>query len=381
MKIVFIGLASTFTENMNYQDNALCSVTVADGHQVTYISNAEKFVNGKIVPTDYEDKVLPNGMRLIRLPYVRLGLDLLTKKMRVFRGVYQILEEIRPDVIFCHNTQYYPILDVVRYKKEHPNAKFYADTHTAAYNSGTNWLSLYVLHRVYYRYLTRRTIPYLEKYFYVGQSERQFAVEQYGMPQEMMEFYPLGGFVPSDEAYDSARRRRRAELGIFDGEYLIVHSGKMDALKRTDELLLAFSAVSELKARMVVIGSIPDDRREILEPLMRADPRVIYLGWKSASELQEYLCACDLYCQPGSVSATLQNAVCCGCPVMTYPHEAYVADLDYGNLLWVKTQADMEEVFRQLCLGRIDLAALKRGSKKCARELLDYQSLAARLYD
>lgn len=106
MKIVFLGLASTYTPGLTYQDNYLCTQTLADGHAVTYLSNPEKFVNGEIVETGAEDTVLPDGLHLIRLPYVKLGTDIVTKKVRVFRGVYDILEREKPDRIFCHGLQF-----------------------------------------------------------------------------------------------------------------------------------------------------------------------------------------------------------------------------------------------------------------------------------
>ena len=136
----------------------------------------------------------------------------------------------------------------------------------------------------------------------------------------------------------------------------------------------------ELKAKLAIIGSIPEKEKETLLPLMESDERVVYLGWKQAPELLEYLCACDLYCQPGSVSATLQNAVCCGSAILSYPHMIYTEGLDYGNILWAESCADMEEIFRNLAGGKVDLEALREGSRKCARELLDYRTLAARLY-
>ena len=195
-----------------------------------------------------------------------------------------------------------------------------------------------------------------------------------------MEFYPLGGFVLNHQDKMEKRERRRKELNIAEGQYLFIHSGKLDKLKRTEELLNAFAAVPELDAKLVIIGSIPEEQKQVLMPLIDSDRRVEFLGWKDAGELQEYLCACDMYCQPGSVSATLQNAVCCGCPVMAYPHEPYVADLDFGNMLWVKTEEDMKNEFRKLARGTVDMRILRAGSEKCAGELLDYRALAARLY-
>lgn len=380
MKIVFLGLASTYTPGLTYQDNYLCTQTLADGHAVTYLSNPEKFVNGEIVETGAEDTVLPDGLHLIRLPYVKLGTDIVTKKVRVFRGVYDILEREKPDRIFCHGLQFWSVRDVIRYKKDHPAVKLYADTHTAYNNSGTNWLSLHVLHRIFYCYLTQKALPYLEQYFYISDECRQFSHEVYGIPNEKMEFYPLGGTLLSDEEYAAVRAKRRAELGLGETDRLYIHSGKLDALKRSDELFRAFSAVDDPHAVLAVIGSIPEDRKSILLPLMEADKRIRYLGWRTGEELQEYLCAADLYCQPGSQSATMQNALCRHCPVMLYPHPAHTADYDRGEVIWIKTQADMEMVFRSLAADPAQLAPLRENAERLARELLDYRKLAARLY-
>lgn len=380
MKIAHIGLASYYTEGMTYQDNQLAEQNARDGHEVLYVSNAFKYADGQVVETGYEDKVLGRGLRLVRLPYERFLTPFAAGKLRRVKGLRRLLEDFAPDVILSHDLSCWSVLDVIRYKKDHPEVRLYADTHTAAYNSGTNWLSLHVLHRGLYRRLTQKALPYLEKYFYIGEGERQFSIQNYGVPESLMEFYPLGGTLLPEEEYRAARAKRRAELGVGEGTPLLVHSGKLDALKRTDALLRAFAAVPELNARLAVIGSVPEDRKELLTSLMEADKRVVYLGWKSGEELGEYLCACDLYCQPGSVSATLQNAVCRGCPVLSFPHEDYTKDLDYGNFIWTAAEEDMAAAFRRLAENPALLEALREGSCRCARELLDYQKLAARLY-
>lgn len=380
MNIAHIGLASFFTEGMTYQDNYLTHFNALDGHNVLYAANAAKYENGVVVPTGFEDKILPDGVRLVRLPYVPVLNGFVTDKLRKVKGLYALLEEFAPDVILCHGLFFWSVRDVIRYKKAHPAVKLYADTHTDYYTSATNWLSLHILHRVFYRYLVRKALPYLEKYFCISDECRRFSIENYGVPEELMEFYPLGGILPTEEDYQAHRTARRAELGIKPDEMLLVHAGKLEPQKKTDALLRAFAAVPELKARLAVIGSIPEENKAELLAQMDADPRVTYLGWKSGDDLQEYLCAADLYCQPGKVSAIMQNAVCCRCPVLLYPHSGYVKDYDYGNVLWEKDEADMSRVFRQLAAGEIDLAALQRNSERCAKELLDYRALAARLY-
>ena len=380
MKIAHIGLACFFTEGMTYQDNYLSHYNALDGNEVLYVSNAAKYENGVVVSTGYEDERLPDGVRLVRLPYVHVLNGFVSDKFRKVKGLYALLEDFAPDVILSHDLSYWSVLDVIRYKKDHPQVKLYADIHTAAYNSGTNWLSLHVLHRIFYRYLVRQTLPYLEKFFYVGIGEKEFAVANYGVPETQMEFYPLGGTLLSDEAYAATRAKRRAELGLEENDRLYVHSGKLDALKRSDELLRAFFAVGDPHAVLAVIGSIPEDRKSVLLPLIEADSRIRYLGWKTGEELQEYLCAADLYCQPGSVSATMQNAICRNTPIMSYPHLAYTAALDYGEFFWVRNQADMEQIFTKIKADPAVLIPRAAAARRCAEELLDYRTLAARLY-
>ena len=380
MKIAHVGLASYYTEGMTYQDNQLAEQNVRDGHEVLYISNAAKYENGGVVETGYQDLMTPGGVRLVRLPYVRVLNRFVSGKLRRVTGLYPLLADFAPDVILSHDLCYWSVRDVLRYKKDHPRVKLYADTHTAACNSGTNWLSLHILHRMFYRALVQKALPYLDGYFYVGAGEKAFSRENYRVPESRMEFFPLGGTVFSGEAYEEKRARRRAELGLGPEDLLLIHSGKLDPGKRTEELLDAFAAAGAPELRLLVLGSIPPGREAALLPRMQADPRVIYLGWKPAEELLEYLCAGDLYCQPGSVSATLQNALCCGCPAMAYPHEEYRDGLDWGQFLWVRTREDMRAAIEEAAREPGSLAPLRQRAVACARELLDYRVLAARLY-
>ena len=381
MKILHLCLSCFYIDNYTYQENILPRINHEDGHDVRILASTETYVDnahlGYVEPAEY---VTEYGVPIKRLPYVKAGNGFVTHKFRAYPHLYEEIAAFAPDVILSHDLSYWSVLDVIRYKKAHPAVKLYADTHTAYNNSGTNWLSLHILHRGLYRYLTKKAFPYLEKYFYISDECREFSHEVYDIPNEKMEFYPLGGTLLSDEEYAAVRAKRRTELGLVENDRLYIQSGKLDALKRSDELFRAFSAVDDPHAVLAVIGSIPEDRNSILLPLMEADKRIRYLGWRTGEELQEYLCAADLYCQPGSQSATMQNAVCRYCPVMLYPHPAHTADYDRGEVIWIKTQADMEMVFRSLAADPAQLKPLRENAEKLARELLDYRRLAARLY-
>ena len=118
----------------------------------------------------------------------------------------------------------------------------------------------------------------------------------------------------------------------------------------------------------------------MLCPLIERDKRVTYLGWCGASELTEYLCAADVYLQPGSVSATMENAMCCRCAQLLYPTDAYRRAYPEDMAVWVKEEADIRDAFRGFAEGTLSVESMKDSAFSYAREHLDYKKLAARLY-
>ena len=181
MKIVHLELAGFYNENMSYQTNQLVKQNCLDGHDVTIISTNYQWKEGILSRIPIGNHITAEGARLIRLPYVPSLSNFNYHKFRKVRGLYRLLESIAPDVILSHDLCYWSVRDVIRYKKDHPEVKLYADTHTAYENSGTNWLSLHVLHRMFYRPLIQKVLPYLEKYWYVGVGEKKFSRAVYNL--------------------------------------------------------------------------------------------------------------------------------------------------------------------------------------------------------
>jgi glycosyltransferase involved in cell wall biosynthesis len=278
-----------------------------------------------------------------------------------------------------HSVQGWELLSVAKYKRAHPNVRFYVDNHADFNNSARGFVSRNILHKLYYGALLRRAYPDIDAVFYLGEESKRFVQTLYKIPDDKMEFYPLGGKVFTPEERASMRGKRRAELGIKDDGILLCHTGKLDALKRTKDILIALSKVPSDKLKLIIIGSIDEKIKPEIEAMIAVDKRVSFLGWKNADELLEYLCACDLYLQPGSPSATMQNAICCGAPVVLHPYASYEV-LMKGNGWFVESAADMERVFAEILENSAVLTQMSGRSLAIAREMLDYKVLAARLY-
>ena len=244
------------------------------------------------------------------------------KKIRHYENLYNLVEGFSPDVIMFHGPCSYDLLTVVKYKKNNRNVKLYVDSHEDKNNSARNWLSQNILHKIFYRNIIKRAYNYIDKIFYITYETKIFLKEMYNIEEEKMEFYPLGGYIFSEEERNMKRTKIRKQLGLREEDVLLVHSGKLTAKKRTNDLIEALIRANTDNLRLVIIGSIPDEQKAIKDTIQK-DNRISYLGWKNPDELLEYLCACDLYVQPGGQSATMQNALCCGSAAMLYPHKSH----------------------------------------------------------
>lgn len=379
MNIVHINLTGAFTEDMSYQDNLLSAQNALDGHNVSFITTCMKYNNGKRIQTEKEDCILDNGMRLIRLEYTNVFGPLFSQKVRRVNELYSLLENLKPDILMFHGLSSWELFTCARYKKFHSKVKLYADSHADANNSATNFLSRFLLHQIFYKSIIKKSINYIDKILYLSYECGDFLRELYNLPQNKLEFYPLGGIIYPEEILLAKRERMRQSLQFNKDHLMFVHSGKMDKLKRSADVLRAFSQVESNRIRLVLIGSMTEDVREEVEPLIKVDPRVSFVGWKNADELMEYLCAADVYVQPGGQSATMQTAICCGCAVMLYPHKSHEPYLQ-RNGYYIKSIEDMRKVFQEIADSPSILKGMSENSMKIANELLDYKKLAARLY-
>jgi glycosyltransferase involved in cell wall biosynthesis len=379
MKIAHICLSGAFSEGMNYQDNALVDVNVADGHSVLVVSDCRTFSGGVIVPTPPERSTLGNGALLVRLPFYSFGFRGLTERVKLCPKLYDLLVEFSPDVILYHGALGWAMRTVAKYKRINGNVTFYIDSHEDEHNSGLSFVSRLIQYRIFNRYIIRSIIDDVDKIFYISTETKEFLVKFLNLPESILEFYPLGGTIVDEAARAQFRLQVRASLGVEGDKVVFLHSGKLDYRKKTVDILNALAEAPDLDCVLLIVGLIPDEISSILEPLIAADRRVRFLGWKDPSELIEIMCASDVYIQPGGQSVSLQNAICCGLPVLVYPHRSHFPYIDDSGY-FVSNSSEIQHYLR-LCIGDPDsLLRMSAGAYQVARSLLDYRKLGRRLY-
>ncbi len=379
MKILHICLASHFTEDMTYQDNQLSEQNASDGHSVTVISDCFQFKGSKLVESPEEDRVLGNGVRLIRVKYDLIIHPLISSKVRKVSKLYKIIQDIKPDIILFHGVAGYEMLTVAKYKKNNLKTKLYIDSHEDFHNSGTFWLSRTIQYRIFNRFIVNKIKNKVDKFLYLSYESKDFLKNMYGLDDEKLEFYPLGGAIVEKDNKKKFSQEIRAQHGYTQDDILVLHSGKLVPAKKTKELITSFKSVTNPRLKLIILGSIPTEYSQILDKLIQSDDRINFVGWKEATEVIKYLCAADIYFQPGTQSATMQNAICCGTPVALYPyssHEPYINN----NGFFVSNKNDYIKVFEFILSYPKSLTDMSEASYNIARDLLDYKLLASRLY-
>ncbi|MCF5890280.1 glycosyltransferase family 4 protein [Aeromonas veronii] len=378
-KILHVCLASHYTVGMTYQDNQLSDQNAADGHEVVVISDCYRFAGHMLEEVEEEDIFLSSGVRLIRMKYDFILNKFISTKVRKVTALRSFLYDFRPDIILFHGVAGYELLTVSDYKQKNPRVKLYIDSHEDFHNSGTFWFSLYFQYRIFNKWIVDKVRKNVDKFLYLSYESRVFCQEVYGLPDDLMEFYPLGGNIVEPGIKHKFKNEVINSLDLGKEDIVIIHSGKFAREKKTQELLESFISVKNEKLKLILIGSIPPEMQPVLYPLIESDHRVHFLGWMNSDELVKYLCAADLYVQPGTQSATMQNAICCGTPVALYPYESHVPYV-VNNGIFIKNKADYVGMLSGLAEGQFDLGAMSAASYVIAYDLLDYRKLAERLY-
>lgn len=379
MRIAHLCLSCFYIDGYGYQENELVRQHVKDGHEVLVIASTETFGADRTLtylpPGRYHGT---DGAPVVRLPYRKLGPHALSKKLRLHPGVRRLLEAFRPEVLLFHGLCGFELLTAARYRRTHPGVRLLVDSHEDQHNSARSFLSEYGLHRGYYGPILRACLPDIDKVLCISLETMEFVEHMYGVPRPMLEFFPLGGVLFTDEEYAERRSRGRRVCRVDDGATLLLQSGKMDRAKKLLESLDAFGRTPGEQLRFAVVGSLANDIEGRARAAIAADGRVSFLGWKSSEELKDLLCAADVYVQPGAQSATMQMSLCARCAIVLDDVPSHRAFFDDNGWL-IRDPAELAGIFAQLRDQPERLRAMAKQSRRVAERLLDYRVLARRI--
>lgn len=371
MRILFISFH--YNERFTYQENLLPLECRKKGHDTLIVTS--DIVQSKTNGYEYVDCKYGNKKQgVVRLKPAFKDRPSIAHRLRKLNKLYETLYDYRPDVIFVNTIQTLDLYKIKKYKKKHTEVKIYFNTHTDYYTSGTNWISLNILHKLFFKHIVKSNLESAEKVFYISVNCGRFAHEIYGIPKDKLELLSLGGTVSDQVRLDQDRQKIVNELKISEDTMIWVQAGKMDGKKNVLEALRAFKHVKEKNIVYLLIGELCDDISEDILKLVEKDSRIRYLGWKSGEQLICYLNACNLYIQPGKVSAIAQTALCSSCAVILKKLEDYEMFVKENGWL-IEDTSQLEEILSYAGTHQEEIVKMQKNSREISKKYLDNSNL------
>ena len=374
MKILHICLANFFIDNYSYQENMLPKYHAAMGHDVEVLASLESFdKDGKTCLLEHGGKYKNEyNIPVTRLEYKdSFG----ARKLRHYKGTYEELERVNPDIIFIHGCQFCDIKYVVKYLQNHKNVRVYVDNHADFSNSARNWISKNILHKIIWRSCAKKIEPYTKKFYGVLPARVKFLQNVYKLPKEKCELLIMGA---DDDAVAKAADpdkigELRCKYGVADGDFLIVTGGKIDLFKT--QTLLLMEAVKDIEnVKLLVFGSVVPEMKEQFDKL--CGDNIIYIGWINAPDSYKYFAACDFAVFPGRHSVFWEQVAAQAKPMIVKYWDG-TTHVDIGGNVRFLYKDSVSEIKEEIEYVKDNFDFMKDAANAAAKNFL-YSDIARR---
>lgn len=348
MRIIHICLGGPVTDGWTYQDNLLTKFHKKAGHEVIIITSKWVWNNeGKLILDKREEYFNDDGVKVVRLDIE--GKNNFDRKFKKYRKLYETIRESRPEILFIHGCQFIDIKNIVKYLKEYPKVKVYVDNHADLSNSGTNWLSKNILHKIIWKRYAKMIEPYVEKFYGVLPARVDFLSDIYNIPKEKIELLVMG---MDDENVIKSKKPDikndiRKKYNVREDDFLIITGGKIDnAKKQTLLLMKAIREIDNKNIKLIVFGSVSKEIEEEFK-LLIDNKNIIYIGWITPNDTYKYIAMSDLAVFPGRHSVIWEQTVGLGIPAI-FKYWEGTTHVDVGGNCKFLYEDSVEEIKREI---------------------------------
>ena len=383
MKIAHLCLACFYIEGYEYQENILPRKHKQSGNEVTIITSQYSFDENK---NEY-DRSVGDYMNVDNIPVTVLGYDQRYKKFsrafRLYTGLFDKLQEIKPDIIFCHGTQFLSICELIKYKKRNTQVRIISDQHIDHVNSGV--LLSYkrrLQHRFFWGYFARKAAKYSEIIWGVTPLRVTFLRDIYRIPAAKTGLLVMGG---DDDKIDfrnkeRIRRRLREQHEIANDDFLIVTGGKIDEAKNTHLLMRAVAKINYSKMKLVVFGQPSAAMKQEIDALSQHDC-IRNINWIPSEEVYNWFLAADLAVFPGTHSVLWEQACATPCVFKYWEGMTHVNVGGNCRFLYRDCAEEIEEVLLRVFSHPEEYKNMKKAAMENGVKEFSYSEIARRSID
>lgn len=382
MKIVHI--MGYFVPELGYQEYYLAREHKRLGHDVYVIAsdmlypfpNIENMLKEAGI-ADTSRKKKPgyseiDGIKVYRLKHYFEFVDFI-----LCAGVKRLLEEIRPDVVFSHESRQGLPAMAARYNKK-LGYKLIVDQHDFYHKipNHPKWRS--ILRSADYRLLRNRLVKKSmgksDKVVAVTKQTYDFVKKTYNIPDKKLYLIPLGVDTDSFSFSEAGRQRIRNIHGINEGDVAILFAGTIVRRKGIEVLLRAFSRIKSENIRLLIAGGGDENYMHELKSLskeLNIDKKTVFAGFVNRIKLPEYFSAADIGVWPGNNSVIIMEAMSCSLPIVMVDLQlSHLVGYENGFKFRENDMDSLKEHLERLCINP-DLRR-KMGENSCKAIMGNY---------
>ena len=237
MKIVHI--THHYIDGWGYQDNLLPLYQYRLGNEITVISDKNHLdiagPNIKQHILNKGDTYFLDGVKIRRIECI---LNTHNASL-ISKGLYKILEEENPDLIFHHGINTAMLVSAY-YKSKHKSVILFVDSHADKFNQSRSKILYLFYYRILLRGICNIISSKVDQYYGVSVARCNYLNEVYGIPNKKIALLPLGGDTDLVDSLKDSDIEIQNEYNIPPNAFVIIHGGKMDKSKGTINLIKAF---------------------------------------------------------------------------------------------------------------------------------------------
>jgi glycosyltransferase involved in cell wall biosynthesis len=241
-------------------------------------------------------------------------------------GLIGQIDALRPDAILVIGWSYHSHLRVIRHYKNKIPVYFRGDS-TLLDVEGTmrRWFRTLALRWVY---------SHIDHAFYTGSNNHAY-FKKYGVRDEALSFAPHA--VDNDRFgadRTSEARRLRLDLGIADGDIVVLFAGKLEEKKAPVLLLESFLNIGRPDLHILFTGN--GRLENTLRQIAGKRENIHFLPFQNQSGMPVVYQCCDLFCLPSkgpgeTWGLAVNEAMACGKAVLVSDKVGCAADLVSQN--------------------------------------------------
>lgn len=243
--------------------------------------------------------------------------------------IYRIIDNINPDVIFCHNSDSLMAIRLILRKEKYPTMY---DSHMLEMASENKFSKLYLkAYRLIVSPILRK-----RKSIIVRTQDDPYIIDKEQIPKEQAPFISFGTDTTIFHPDKLIRKRFREENDIGLNDFVVVYTGKLNKEKGADllaEVTKAHYDVGQYSGIVfLIVGNTKGEYGENIErAFSSSNNRILRFPSQKYTELAQFYQASDLSVFPKQCSMSFYDAQACGLPVLSEDNSVNVDRCSNSN--------------------------------------------------